>query len=303
MEILTAPEKLSFYQQEEIDLVESVDAALHQREYFWLQNSYASVQTLPTKYFVDRKDKISKTLRRDTEERLAKVKSDKVAAQKKFGLSDDIMRIAEGVAYCIVWQDDRKAFILRALHYKDVLLNEIVRRSKIDKDGLLDFSYTEILELWDGKRSLSEITERRKGFGQIITNFIDALDTEQTKKYWDIYAEENMVQGLREVRGIVASKGENIRGRVKILLNPREADSFPDGAILVAPMTSPEYIFAMRKSSAVVTDNGGLTSHAAIVSRELHKPCVIGTKIATKVIKDGDMVEVNADIGIVKILK
>jgi len=60
---------------------------------------------------------------------------------------------------------------------------------------------------------------------------------------------------------------------------------------------------AMNKASAFITDEGGITCHAAIVARELGKPCIIGTKIATKVLKDGDEVEVNADKGIVKIIK
>ena len=59
----------------------------------------------------------------------------------------------------------------------------------------------------------------------------------------------------------------------------------------------------MKKSSVIITDAGGLTSHAAIVSRELGIPCIVGTKIATQVLKDGDLVEVDAEKGIVKILK
>ncbi len=68
-------------------------------------------------------------------------------------------------------------------------------------------------------------------------------------------------------------------------------------------MTSPEYIFLIKLSKAIVTDAGGLTSHAAIVSRELGIPCIAETKIATKVLKDGDLVEVDANKGIVKIIK
>lgn len=68
-------------------------------------------------------------------------------------------------------------------------------------------------------------------------------------------------------------------------------------------MTSPEYVFAMKKASAAITDTGGLTSHAAIVSRELDIPCIVGTKIATKILKDGDLVEVDANKSIVKIIK
>jgi len=59
---------------------------------------------------------------------------------------------------------------------------------------------------------------------------------------------------------------------------------------------------AIQKCSAIVTDEGGIMCHAAIVARELKKPCIIGTKVATKVIKDGDMLEVDADKGIVRIL-
>ena len=75
------------------------------------------------------------------------------------------------------------------------------------------------------------------------------------------------------------------------------------GDILVAGMTSPEFIVVMRKARAVITDQGGMTAHAAIVPRELRIPCLVGTKIATQVLQDGDLVEVDADRGIVKKLK
>jgi phosphohistidine swiveling domain-containing protein len=83
-------------------------------------------------------------------------------------------------------------------------------------------------------------------------------------------------------------------------LDPHFAHEFQPGEILLAPMTSPEYVFAMRKAAAVITDAGGLTSHAAIVSRELGIPCIVGTKVATKVFKDGDRVEVDITKGIAR---
>jgi len=72
---------------------------------------------------------------------------------------------------------------------------------------------------------------------------------------------------------------------------------------MVACMTKPEFVPAMKKAIAIITDEGGLTCHAAIISRELGIPCVIGTKVATKILKDGMEVEVDADKGIVKIIK
>ena len=68
-------------------------------------------------------------------------------------------------------------------------------------------------------------------------------------------------------------------------------------------MTSPDYVPAMKRAAAIVTDEGGLLSHAAIISRELGKPCIVGTKVATKVLKDGYLIEVNANDGTIKILQ
>ena len=68
-------------------------------------------------------------------------------------------------------------------------------------------------------------------------------------------------------------------------------------------MTTPDLMPTIKQAKAIITDEGGLTCHAAIISRELGIPCIIGTKIATKVLKNGDLVEVDAEKGILKILK
>jgi pyruvate,water dikinase len=86
-------------------------------------------------------------------------------------------------------------------------------------------------------------------------------------------------------------------GPVKILRSPKEIGKIEKGDVLVAPMTSPDYVPAMKKSAAIITDEGGQTSHAAIVSRELGIPCVVGTLTATKKLKDGQIVTVNGEAG------
>jgi len=86
-------------------------------------------------------------------------------------------------------------------------------------------------------------------------------------------------------------------GPVKILKSPKEISKVQKGDILVAPMTSPDYVPAMKKSAGIITDEGGQTSHAAIVSRELGIPCIVGTKTATKILKDGQIVTVNGEAG------
>lgn len=98
------------------------------------------------------------------------------------------------------------------------------------------------------------------------------------------------------LKGIPASPGIGT-GIVKILKSPKEIEKIKKGDILVAPMTSPDYVPAMKKASAIVTNEGGMTSHAAIVSREMGIPCVVGTKTATKDLKDGEIVTVNGKTG------
>ena len=104
---------------------------------------------------------------------------------------------------------------------------------------------------------------------------------------------------VRELSGSVASAGY-ARGRAKVILQPDEFFKMEKGDILVTAMTTPEFVPLMHASAAIVTDIGGMLSHAAIISREIGKPCVIGTKIATKVFKDGDLIEVDADKGVVR---
>lgn len=94
--------------------------------------------------------------------------------------------------------------------------------------------------------------------------------------------------------------GGTVRGRVRALLRRRQIPDLQDGEVIVTHMTTPDFVPAMKRAAAIVTDEGGITCHAAIIARELKKPCIIGTKVATQVFKDGDMVEVDADNGIVR---
>jgi pyruvate,water dikinase len=98
------------------------------------------------------------------------------------------------------------------------------------------------------------------------------------------------------VRGLAASAGQ-ASGLVRVLLSAQEGEKLRAGEVLVAPMTNPDWIPTMRRAAALVTDAGGMTCHAAIVSRELGVPCVVGTHNATTVLRDGEMVTVNGAKG------
>jgi len=127
--------------------------------------------------------------------------------------------------------------------------------------------------------------------GKVLKPFLQAIT--------DCNKSTRAVPKRSQVKGQVANIGL-VRGRVKLIFSRKDFKKFKDGDVIVAPMTSVDYVPIMERASAYVTDEGGLTCHAAIVSRELNKPCVIGTKIATKVFRDGDRVEVDADNGLVK---
>ena len=101
------------------------------------------------------------------------------------------------------------------------------------------------------------------------------------------------------LKGVGAGEGKT-SGYVVKIFNREQMSKIKKGSILVAPMTTPWYLPAMKKAGAFVTDEGGVICHAAIIAREMKKPCVVGTKVATKVLKDGDMVEVNANRGWVR---
>lgn len=110
---------------------------------------------------------------------------------------------------------------------------------------------------------------------------------------------EVVQENINELSGQTACTGKAI-GRVCIVNSSPEMKKMKQGDILVSIATNPDIVPAMKRAAAIVTEQGGITSHAAIVSRELGIPCIIGTKVATKVFKNGDMVEVDATKGIIK---
>lgn len=312
MEILTAPEALSFYQEEEIHLSETSDIEAHQQKYYWLKNSYAGSQVLPVEFFIDRKAELTKNVREHQEQRLIDVKAKKQELIARYSIPSDVVKIADVLRMAIEWQDERKKYIFQILHYKDILLKHAAERFGYDFQTLLNYDFHEIEQFVFSRTSKETYTERNTGCSASIvltssTTYnieISTLATEDVAGAWKQYLAEDIFAGTREFKGSIACIGDGnpVRGVVRVLLDPNQSSAFIPGEILVAPMTSPEYVFVMKIASAILTDTGGLTSHAAIVSRELNVPCLVGTKVATHLLKDGDIVEVDAKKGTVRIL-
>ena len=127
------------------------------------------------------------------------------------------------------------------------------------------------------------------------------LDREAENFMANIVIDEK-IEETNTIKGDSACLGK-VKGNVKIINKAEDMKKMEHGDILVAITTNPNLVPAMQKASAIITDSGGITSHAAIVARELGKPCIIGTKIATKVLKDNELVEVDATNGIIRRLK
>ncbi|MFA5154888.1 MAG: PEP-utilizing enzyme [Patescibacteria group bacterium] len=139
--------------------------------------------------------------------------------------------------------------------------------------------------------SVGRYEEDKNLTGQAAKDFIATLDIIQED-----------ISNVKILYGDCASPGR-VRGEVKIINEPKDMAKMNKGDILVSYATTPDLVPAIKKAAAIVTDAGGITCHAAIISRELGVPCVVGTKIATKVLHDGDIIDVNATHGKVDIIK
>ena len=172
--------------------------------------------------------------------------------------------------------------------------------------------HQEILDfLKSGVKQARELILARQKLCLIYNNENDLsimLGTSYTEKVCVLYGdaaalfEEKFApksESRSEVRGMVANKGK-VAGIAKIILSSEDFFTFNEGDILIAKMTSMDFIPIMKKSGAFITDEGGLASHAAIIAREYGKPCIIGTKNATKVFKNGEKIEVDAESGVVR---
>ncbi len=183
----------------------------------------------------------------------------------------------------------------------------IAKRLKIKYSRWVLLTYSEILEgLRNGlKVGETELKKREKGYVFLMEKGKSSMVTGLSAKKLAEDIDKNIIgeNNLSEVITGQATSPGIIQGRVKIAMSAKDSHKLKQGNILVCSMTSPDYVPAMKRAAAIVTDEGGLLCHAAIVSRELGKPCVVGTRNASKLLKDGDLVEVDANKGIVMILK
>ncbi|MEK6889871.1 MAG: PEP-utilizing enzyme [Nanoarchaeota archaeon] len=151
-------------------------------------------------------------------------------------------------------------------------------------------------------KKLLSIKERLKGWALINGKVYPINELDNELKENNLVLVEPEANKSEEIKGNVAYKGL-IKGYARLISSKSDLDLLRKGEILVSEMTHPGYVPFLNKVSAIVTDEGGIVCHAAIVSREMKIPCIVGTKIATKLLRTGDLIEVDANKGTIKILK
>lgn len=281
------------------------------KEYFWIKTDFCYAKIVDKDAVIkDMRTELKKHPLMEIKEELQKIiiNEKKLAAEKKKYLKTaKISRADKDDLYfaerMIFWTDRRKKGMLYHMYY---LWNFLAKMAKNFDAGYKELNMLTVKELEKflktGRLSnKKESVLRKNGF------FLNFEKDKDVKLIYGKDGREILAAGAemkeKNIKGMVASKGKGGRviGRANIIMNIKR-DKFNKGGILVTSMTRPEFVPLMRLAKAVITDEGGIACHAAIVSRELGKPCIIGTKNATRAIKDGDMVELNTENGSVKII-
>lgn len=238
----------------------------------------------------------------DNKNRFLKIQKLKNEIYRKYSFSKreiEFFNIGSAIVYIKFY---RKGIFAESYYSVEFLLKEIGRRIKCTLKQVQNMTADEVLAalevgFYPGKLS-DQVEKRSIMFHNLGKTYILGPHAE---KVLGNSLEEKSLSFTTELKGQTAFPGK-VKGFVRIINIPTDMKKMKNNDILVSRSTNPSLFFAMKKSAAIVTDLGGLTCHAAIVARELKKPCVVGIKNATHFLSDGDIVEVNASKGMVKVI-
>lgn len=295
---LVKPAKQPLTNLEQADLARIVpgdkDAlAKHARKYEWLSVYNPDQPALSLAYFEERLgDKLGS--------------GTKNKQLKDLAISKELRGLIGLMKKYIYLHTFRAEMLSKSYFLIKPFLTEIALRWKTDLETVCVMTASEIVT--DMKKNtlpdFEEIGRREKTYLHLMKNgVVNIYNGEKAKKlFLKELGSDKRRTVVKQIRGLVVSQGLVV-GKVRLVIDKKELAHIKNGEILVTTMTSPDYVQAIKNSGAVVTDEGSLLCHAAIICREMGKPCVVGTKIATSVLKTGDLVKVDAYDGIVKIIK
>lgn len=314
--IISNPVFSSYTTRERIDLIKlalktksrnAADEVLKKvaKKYQWTCFDYTG-PAHTQEYFADELKALLKNnreeLKKELREILERPRKAKIALNaifKKYNFPKELVAKIRALQDLIYLRDKRKEFLTKTHFLMEKLLDEISRREKIDKELLRWLPTEELISLvLCHKFELKKIKERIRYSAVLCIHGKDKIFyKERAKKYFDLTRLNG--NSLREIKGVCACSGK-VKARAKIILTAKDGYLLKRGEILVTTMTTVDFTPIIKKAAGIITDEGGLTSHAAVISREFKIPCVVGTRIATKKINDGDLVEMDAGNGSIK---
>ena len=323
--ILTNPKKPTLGKQQDIGLLKIATMAkskagmrtpkiqtllaLHTKKYEWLPCTYENAPWTFAYFESVAANMIGQGVDAGEELRKIELREREVEAQRKKALfelklypwEERLFAIASDILF---FKANRKDMLFKSYFQMRPLIREIARRLHLTPKQVMFLLPNEVkAALESGKTSPSILNERaRFCVGISIDDSTAVFVGKNAKRILERHVEKQEVKQVRELLGQCACPGY-AKGAVKLVLSPKDIHKMKKGDILVSPATNPDIVQAMKLAGAIVTNTGGLTSHAAIVSRELNIPCVVGTKVATELLRDGEIVEVDASKGIVRRLK
>lgn len=325
LQLITTPAENTFSADEEIEILKAAirvkkDGSINlikeirnlSDKYYWIPFGYdGPIIYNQTHYRNILDEMVSQKSLKDLEGELALLESrNKILIKKqqkifdKYQIKNSLRRLFSDLNTMTMMADKRKEYTSYGHIAYDALLDCYAQKLKISKEKLKYLDIAEILNNLDKGSKIKQVYKQRKNYCLIgIENHRLFIDVDaKAQEFIKLIIEE---KESNFVRGVIASKGAKniIKSTVKILFTSKDLVKVEKGDIVVSPMTTPEFVFALRKASAIITDEGGITCHAAIISRELNIPCIIGTKNATKVFCDGDIIEMDANEGVAKILE
>ncbi len=266
----------------------------------WLDNSYVEGKMLSA-HDVMKKVKALKHI--PSLKELVATKRKKLQCIQELQLNTEELFVVETIALCTKWQDDRKKYLLQTIGRFEPVVIELSRRLGMTPEAFKYICPKELTQKnLSSKKFLAQLKKRYPGCAYYTLRDRALVYSGKEYRLIEKTLSKNTNSAVRELKGTIANKGR-VRGRARICRTIHDIPKVKRGEILVAFMTRPEFLPAMQRAAAFVTNEGGVTSHAAIISREMGKPCIIGTKIATEVLHDGDMVEVDANHGVVRKLQ
>lgn len=284
----------------------------HVRKYGWAFINYEGRERkredfiFAIKKFLNQKRSLKQFLPEEQRKR-KKLIQEKFQIIKKLKIGSKYQKLFEILGLLSWLKDYRKTYCIQAIYYSRPLIKEIAKRFRLSSKEVKFFLPKEIIYLLLGRLKLDKILiKKRSEFAVYFCNerkeyvAVKSEAKNLLKKYKISLNKKKLFSKI--IHGVNAYTGL-VRGKVKIIYKQADIKKLKEGEIAVARAINPDLYECFKKAAAIVTDEGGITCHAAIVSRELGIPCIIGTKIATKVLKDGDKIEVDASKGIIKILK